>query len=64
MSLPRFFLDPPPAAPAEGLTLPLGAETARHLKALRLRPGAALELVLDGAAWRADLAELDRDRAL
>jgi 16S rRNA (uracil1498-N3)-methyltransferase len=64
VSLPRFFLDPPSALPVEGQALPLGAETARHLKALRLRPGAALELVLAGAAWRADLAELDRDRAL
>ncbi len=64
MSLPRFFLETAPAAPAEGLALPLGAETARHLRALRLRPGAALEVVLDGAAWRADLAELDRERAL
>lgn len=64
MSLPRFFLETAPAAPAEGLALPLGTETARHLRALRLRPGAALEVVLDGAAWRADLAELDRERAL
>jgi 16S rRNA (uracil1498-N3)-methyltransferase len=64
VSLPRFFLDDPPAAPAEGLALPLGAEVARHLRALRLRPGAALELVLDGAVWRADLAALDREQAL
>lgn len=64
MSLPRFFLDVPPAAPVEGLALPLGAETARHLRALRLRPGAALEVVLGESPWRADLAELDRERAL
>ena len=64
MSLPRFFLDAPSAAPAEGLALPLGSEAARHLRALRLRPGAALELVLGEAPWRADLAELDRERAL
>lgn len=64
MSLPRFFLDVPPAAPAEGLALPLGPEAARHLRALRLRPGAALEVVLGEAPWRADLAELDRERAL
>ncbi len=64
VSLPRFFLDAPPAAPAEGLALPLGAEAARHLRALRLRPGAALEVVLGETAWRADLAELDRERAL
>ena len=65
VSLPRFFLDPGSPAPlAEGQAVSLGVEAARHLRALRLRPGAALELVLGGAAWRADLAELDRDRAL
>lgn len=66
MSLPRFFLDAPlDAAPAtENLVVPLGAEAAQHLRALRLRPGAALELVLGGQPWTADLAELDRGRAL
>ncbi len=64
MSLPRFFLDAPPLPPAEGGVLPLGPEAARHLRALRLRPGAALELVLGESPWRADLAELDRERAL
>jgi len=64
VSLPRFFLDAPPTPPKEGLLLPLGAETARHLRALRLRPGAALEVVLGESPWRADLAELDRERAL
>lgn len=64
MSLPRFFLDAPPQPPAEGGVLPLGPEAARHLRALRLRPGAALEVVLGEAPWRADLAELDRERAL
>ena len=69
VSLPRFFLDPgTPAVPGEGQALSLGVEAARHLRALRLRPGAALELVLGGpteaSVWRADLAELDRDRAL
>jgi len=61
MSLPRLFLDGPPA-PQEGLLLPLGAEAARHLKALRLKPGDALELVLGDLAWSADLVELDRAR--
>ena len=43
MSLPRLFL---PAQPTlEGQLVPLGPEAARHLKALRLNPGAALELV-------------------
>lgn len=68
MSLPRLFLDAapfgPPTGPAENLALPLGAEAARHLRALRLRPGDALELVLGDQTWTADLAELDRDRAL
>ena len=62
MSLPRFFLDPVPAA--ENALVPLGLEAARHLKALRLKPGAALELVLGGQTWSADLAELDRGRAV
>ena len=62
MSLPRFFLDPAPAA--ENTLLPLDAEAARHLKALRLKPGAALEVVLGDQLWTADLAELDRGRAL
>jgi len=63
VSLPRLFLDAP-APPAENQALPLGTEAARHLRALRLRPGDALELVLGDQAWTADLAELDRDRAL
>jgi len=62
MSLPRLFLDALPSL--EGQLVPLGAETARHLKALRLKPGAALELVLGDQAWTADLAELDRGRAV
>ena len=62
MSLPRLFMDALPAA--ENALVPLGPEAARHLKALRLKPGAALELVLGGVAWSADLAELDRGRAM
>ncbi len=62
MSLPRLFLDARPAA--ENTPVPLGPEAARHLKALRLKPGAALELVLGDQTWTADLAELDRGRAL
>ena len=62
MSLPRFFLDPAPAA--EKALVLLDAEAARHLKALRLKPGAALELVLGDQVWTADLAELDRGRAV
>lgn len=59
MSLPRLFLDPPPS-PEEGLVLPLGAESARHLNTLRLKPGAALEVVLGDQTWRADLVALGR----
>jgi 16S rRNA (uracil1498-N3)-methyltransferase len=62
MSLPRLFLDAQPAA--ENALVPLGPEAARHLKALRLQPGAALELVLGDRAWTADLAELERGRAV
>jgi 16S rRNA (uracil1498-N3)-methyltransferase len=61
MSLPRLFLDARPAA--ENLLVPLSPEVARHLKTLRLKPGAALELVLGDQAWTADLAELERGRA-
>ncbi len=61
MSLPRLFLDVDAAA--EGLVVPLGPEATRHLRALRLKPGAAVELVLGDQAWRADLVELDRARA-
>lgn len=61
VSLPRFFLPPAPAA--ENTLVPLDAEAARHLKALRLKPGAALELVLGDQPWKGDLAELDRGRA-
>ena len=63
MSLPRLFLTAPPTL-EEGLSIPLDPEAARHLKALRLRPGDALELVLGDQAWKADLAELDRGRAV
>ena len=61
MSLPRLFLDARPTL--EGQLVPLGLEAARHLKALRLKTGAALEVVLGDQPWTADLAELDRDRA-
>jgi 16S rRNA (uracil1498-N3)-methyltransferase len=65
VSLPRFFLDPAQPAPAaENALVPLDAEAARHLKALRLKPGAALEVVLGDQAWTADLAELNRGRAV
>ena len=61
VSLPRFFLDAMIAS--ENSTVPLGAEAVRHLRALRLKPGDGLELVLGDQIWKADLAELDRTRA-
>ncbi len=63
MSLPRFFLLDHTGPVAEGSVVRLNPEATRHLKALRLRPGQALEAVLPGGLWRCDLAVLDRDRA-
>jgi 16S rRNA (uracil1498-N3)-methyltransferase len=63
VSLPRFFIAPPGPA-CEGSTIALDAAQAKHLAVRRIRTGEALELVLPGGAWRADLAELERDRAL
>lgn len=63
MSLPRFFVLEHTGPVAEGSVIRLGAEATRHLKALRLRPGQALELVLPGGVWRCDLAVMDRDVA-
>jgi 16S rRNA (uracil1498-N3)-methyltransferase len=63
LSLPRFFISHPDTA-REGALVPLDAAQARHLSVRRARPGDALELVLTGGAWRADLAELGRERAL
>ncbi len=48
----------------ENLAVPLDFDAAKHLRALRLKPGDALELVLGEAPWTADLAELGRERAL
>ena len=62
MSLPRLFLDAQPAA--ENAVVPLGAEARQHLRALRLKPGDALEVVLGDQAWTADVAEAGRERAL
>ena len=59
MSLPRILARA--AEPKEGNLVPLGAEQAVHLRALRLKPGAALELLLAEGPWKADLAELGRE---
>ena len=62
MSRPRFFL--PALSAQEGDLVPLDPEAVRHLKALRLRSGDAVELVLGDRPWGADLAELAPGRAL
>jgi 16S rRNA (uracil1498-N3)-methyltransferase len=63
MSLPRFFLSQA-AAPSGGALVTLEPAHARHLWVLRLSAGAALELVLPSGPWKADLAELNKDRAV
>ena len=63
MSLPRLIV-PFPGLPAENLLVPLEANQARHLDVLRLKPGSALELLLPTGPWRADLAELRKDKAM
>jgi len=63
LSLPRFFIVHS-ESPCEGALVPLDAAQARHLNVRRARAGDPLELVLPGGAWRADLAELSRDKAL
>ena len=64
MSLARVIPDSASIEEVEGTLVTLGADHARHLKALRLRPGDALEVLLPTGAWKADLAELSRDSAL
>lgn len=61
MSLPRILARVD--APSEGALVPLGPDQAAHLRALRLKAGSALELLLPGGPWRADLAELGREGA-
>jgi 16S rRNA (uracil1498-N3)-methyltransferase len=63
MSLPRFFV-PGMGELREGALVALEPAQVRHLGALRLRPGDALEVVLGEGAWRGDLAEVDRSRAV
>lgn len=64
MSLPRLIPDVETSEPAEGTLVTLGPEHARHLKALRIRPGDAIELLLSTGVWKADLADLGRDSAI
>jgi len=63
MSLPRLFVSDATAL-KEGATIMLDAAQARHLSVLRLRAGDPLEIVLSSGPWRADLAELGKDRGL
>ena len=63
MSLPRLFIPHAPLA-TEGAVVPLGPDEARHLKALRLHPGDALELVLASGTWKGEVAQMERERAL
>lgn len=63
VSLPRIFIAHAPLA-TEGAVIPMGPDEARHLKALRLHPGDALELVLASGPWKAEVAQMERERAL
>lgn len=63
MSLPRIFIAHAPLA-TNGAVIPMGPDEARHLKALRLHPGDALELVLASGVWKAEVAQVERERAL
>lgn len=61
MTLPRLAVRV--EDPREGVPVRLGPDQAQHLRALRLKPGAALELLLAEGPWRADLAMLTRESA-
>lgn len=63
VTLPRLIPPAWPGEPREGSVLPFGGDQARHLRALRLQPGDALEVLLPTGAWKADLAELSKDSA-
>ena len=63
MSVPRFFV-PHPDLPREGVQIPLSPAQARHLWVLRLPQGSALELILPGGPWKAELSETTKDYAL
>lgn len=54
MSLPRLIV-PAPGPYFEGRLIALSPEQARHLHALRLKAGSALELLLEDGPWQADL---------
>jgi 16S rRNA (uracil1498-N3)-methyltransferase len=62
MSLPRILARA--EQPREGGLVSLSPDHAAHLRALRLKPGSALELLLPSGPWRADLATLERGSAV
>lgn len=62
MSLPRFVISSDVLA-AENTLLPLEADQARHLGVLRMQPGDSLELLLWSGPWRAELAEIGKQKA-
>ncbi|MBL0210953.1 MAG: 16S rRNA (uracil(1498)-N(3))-methyltransferase [Holophagaceae bacterium] len=62
MSLPRLIVSTP-GPNHEGRLLVLAPDQARHLHALRMKPGAALELLLEDGPWQADLTGIARDAA-
>ncbi|MDR2560672.1 MAG: 16S rRNA (uracil(1498)-N(3))-methyltransferase [Holophagales bacterium] len=59
MTLPRFVFTES-IAPQEGLLLPLSAEQAKHVCALRIAPGGALEALLPSGAWLGELASASK----
>ncbi len=62
MSLPRLIV-PSPGPYHEGRVVALSPEQARHLHALRLKAGEALELLTEDGPWQADLTGITRDAA-
>ncbi len=63
MSLPRLIV-PSKGPHVEGRLMALSADQARHLHALRMKAGEALELLLDDGPWQADLTEITPKAAL
>ena len=62
MTLPRIFLQNL-AAPTENLVIQLSAEQARHLSALRISCGDAIEAFGPLGTWRAELASRAKNGA-
>lgn len=60
--MPRLIV-PSPGPHFEGRSVALTPDQARHLHTLRLKAGAALELLLEDGPWQADLTEIGQDSA-